>query len=124
MKQRPHLNTESQGANGRSDRVSSMKPRPTVREREGPLPPRALTAETFTLGGLELVVLKYSIAPEASVPNLTGAERQVVTLLIQGLGTKAIARERGVSLNTVSNQLASIYRKCGVNSREELLAKF
>lgn len=93
-------------------------------ERAGPQPPRALTAETFTLGGLELVVLKYSVASEASVPNLSKAERQVVKLLIQGLGTKDIARERGVSLNTVSNQLASIYRKCGVNSREELLARY
>ena len=101
-----------------------MKARPRAIEREGREPPRALTAETFTLGGLELVVLKYSIAPEPAAPNLTHAERQVVRLLIQGLGTKDIARERGVSLNTVSNQLASIYRKCGVNTREELLAKF
>ena len=87
-------------------------------------PPRTLKAETFMLGGLELVVLTFPIVPERPSPSLTRAERHVVELLTQGFGTKEIASERGTSLHTVSNQLATIYRKFGVSTRQELLAQF
>jgi len=85
--------------------------------------PRALQAETFMLGCLELVILRYRISPSGPVPSLTRAERHVVELLTRGLCSKDIATERGTSLHTVNNQLAAIYRKFGVNTRQELLAK-
>jgi len=46
----------------------------------GAVPPRALKAETFMLGCLELVVLRYRIPPESPVPSLTRAERHVIEL--------------------------------------------
>lgn len=76
------------------------------------------------LGCLELVILRYRIPPRGSIPSLTRAERHVVELLTRGFCTKDIATERGTSLHTVNNQLAAIYRKFGVNTRQELLAKF
>lgn len=104
-----------------------MKARPSITGKAPALalvPPCALEAETFMLGCLELVVLRYQSAPHAPGPSLTPAEQHVVELLIRGLRTKDIAALRGTSLHTVSNQLATIYRKFSVSTRQELLAKF
>jgi len=87
------------------------------------VPPCALEAETFMLGCLELVVLRYQSVPKGPGPNLTAAEQHLIELLIRGLRTKDIAALRGTSLHTVSNQLATIYRKFGVSTRQELLTK-
>jgi len=103
-----------------------MKARPRTPGKTAALalvPPGALEAETFMLGCLELVVLRYQSVPKTSAPSLTPAEQHVVELLIRGLRTKDIAALRGTSLHTVSNQLATIYRKFDVSTRQELLAK-
>jgi DNA-binding NarL/FixJ family response regulator len=54
--------------------------------------------------------------------SLSGAERAVLTGLIDGKRVVAIARERGTSLRTVSHQITSIYKKLGASSRREVLA--
>jgi DNA-binding CsgD family transcriptional regulator len=73
------------------------------------------------LGGTGVVVLSFE-APREPLP-LTSAERIVAMLAAEGLSTLAIASRRGTSLRTVSNQLASIYEKLGVQSRVELAAR-
>lgn len=55
--------------------------------------------------------------------RLTDRERDAARLLITGLPVRRIAEELGVSLNTVKTQLRSLYRKLGVGSRQEAVAR-
>lgn len=61
---------------------------------------------------------------ELELPDtLTAAEREVVKLVAQGLSNEEIGAQRGRSARTIANQLAAVYRKLGVFSRTELLAR-
>ncbi|MFD9792729.1 LuxR C-terminal-related transcriptional regulator [Streptomyces sp. NPDC059070] len=53
--------------------------------------------------------------------GITSRERTVMQEVLQGLPTKHIARRLALSPHTVNDHLKAIYRKTGVNSREELL---
>ena len=57
----------------------------------------------------------------ASLPALTDAEREVAALIGEGLNNTEIAARRGTSINTIANQLRSIYVKLSINSRSELV---
>lgn len=46
-------------------------------------------------------------------------EREVLTLVCEGLGNKAIAQRLYLSLRTVENHLAAVFDKLGVSSRTE-----
>lgn len=50
---------------------------------------------------------------------LSRREREVVQLLVAGLGNKQIARALFMQPNTVKNHLTSIYRVMGVRNRTE-----
>lgn len=54
---------------------------------------------------------------------LTSREREILSLLTDGLGNAEIANRVGVSANTIKNHLYSIYRKLGVNSRSQAFAE-
>jgi PAS domain S-box-containing protein len=54
--------------------------------------------------------------------DLTAREREVLDLICEGLGDKAIAPRLGLSGNTVRNHVASIYAKTGVNRRAAVIA--
>src|SRR5215217_5362617 len=72
---------------------------------------RAATAtETFTL-----LCRAYALSKR---------ERQVVAALIAGLDTRAITQRLFISRYTVQDHLKSVFRKTGVRSRRELLARF
>ncbi|MFO0669008.1 MAG: LuxR C-terminal-related transcriptional regulator [Polyangiaceae bacterium] len=60
----------------------------------------------------------------AALAALTGAERAVAEAAARGARTARIARERGVSTDTVEKQLARVYAKLGVRSRAELARLF
>lgn len=53
--------------------------------------------------------------------QLSPGEKRVAAKLIKGATMRAIAQSSGVSLNTIRNQTASIYRKTGVKTRVELV---
>lgn len=53
--------------------------------------------------------------------SLTEAERTVAALAAAGYSNALIASRRGTSVRTVVNQLASIYRKLGMESRYQLV---
>lgn len=53
---------------------------------------------------------------------LTPAEGEVVALLVQGHSRQEIAALRGVSAQTVSSQLRTIFHKAGVNREAELVS--
>ena len=70
-----------------------------------------------------VVVLRFPL-PEPQWPtSLTIAEREVAVLLLDGATNAAIANMRGTSRRTVTNQVASIFRKAGVASRIELASR-
>ncbi|RAL23015.1 hypothetical protein DL240_09000 [Lujinxingia litoralis] len=67
----------------------------------------------------ELLVLAQ---PPLRLPaGLSEAERDVARQVAQGRTNAEIAAARGSAERTVANQLASIYRKLGLNSRQELV---
>lgn len=86
-------------------------------------PPDGISATRFRVDGEEVAVLSFPL-PDYDLPeSLTDAERQVVALLLDGRTNAAIAEERGTSVRTVANQIASIFRKAGVASRSELVTR-
>jgi DNA-binding CsgD family transcriptional regulator len=87
---------------------------------------KSLHAQTVRVAGEEYVVFSYDVDERPlrlDAHRLTAAEKSVVTLLRAGLSSAEIATRRGTSVRTVSNQLAAIYGKVGVNSRRELCAR-
>lgn len=71
------------------------------------------------VGAAALVVARHSL-----VQLLTGAERGVLTMLVDGAGVADIAQARGSSKETVRSQIKMIYAKVEVSSRGELMALF
>ena len=53
----------------------------------------------------------------AELSHLTARERDILAVMCQGLADKEIARRLGISLNTVRNHVATIYRKIDVHRR-------
>jgi DNA-binding CsgD family transcriptional regulator len=56
--------------------------------------------------------------------TLSPRERQVMLFLLEGNSRKEMAAKMGLSPHTLTDYLKEIYRKFGVRSRAELLAKF
>lgn len=68
-----------------------------------------------------------TMAPGSAITarlHLTPAELDVLGGLLRGLPAKAIANERGASVNTVRSQIVSILEKTGHNSQKELIAAY
>lgn len=78
----------------------------------------------FNLGGVEYAVLSEEARPAADLSSLTAAEREVMGLVADGLSNADIAKRRGTSARTVANQLAAMFKKLGVGSRSELVARY
>ncbi len=57
--------------------------------------------------------------PSPLTPRLTIRQRDILSLLQEGLDNQAIALELNLSVKTVENHLTRIYRLLGVNSRLE-----
>jgi DNA-binding NarL/FixJ family response regulator len=55
------------------------------------------------------------------IASLTEREREIVTLIGEGLRNDDIARRLGTTSKTVKNQLTTIFEKLGVSSRLELV---
>lgn len=73
------------------------------------------------IGGEEYYVFQLP-KPNGALPDaLTEAEREVVTLVLEGLSNADIARRRNTSARTVANQVASILRKLAAKNRSELV---
>jgi DNA-binding CsgD family transcriptional regulator len=79
-------------------------------------------AFTFQWFGEEIQVFSVPSGQQGG-SRLSPAEGEVLRLLLRGYRNKEIAQVRKVSPRTVANQVASIFRKLGVQSRSELAAK-
>ncbi len=82
-----------------------------------------LAATPFVEDGQEFILLSYPVSRPPAWDRLSDAERAVAETLLGGWSNARIARERGVSVRTVANQVASVFRKLGVRSRAELAAR-
>ncbi|MEM6730004.1 MAG: helix-turn-helix transcriptional regulator, partial [Myxococcota bacterium] len=69
--------------------------------------------------GLPLKVIASTL-PEVPL-SLSAVEASLAKAVLAGHSNSKIAADRGVSIRTVSNQLASLYKKAGVSSRQELV---
>ncbi len=58
---------------------------------------------------------------QSVIESLTGREREILTLLAQGLSNKTIAARLYLSVRTVEGHLANIYSRLGVHSRTEAM---
>ena len=74
----------------------------------------------FRLGREEFAVVSLPIGIPPGI-TLTKAEHEVATFVARGMTNKQIAEQRRTSENTVANQLKSIFKKLGVQSRVELV---
>ena len=54
--------------------------------------------------------------------GLSDRETEVLRLLVQGLAAKQVARRLGISVLTVGDHQRSLYRKSGVQGRDELVS--
>jgi DNA-binding CsgD family transcriptional regulator len=89
----------------------------------------------YALYGIFLIVyfLRYFVPASFEVDALfeaflgkygiTGRERQIILMVVQGKSNVDIARELVVSLATVKTHLHNVYGKIGVKSRYDLLAR-
>ena len=58
---------------------------------------------------------------KASLKDLTAREREVLGLICQGLSDQEMAKQLGLSRNTVRNQVAAIYSKIDVHRRSAVV---
>jgi len=85
--------------------------------------PPGLVVETFELGRESFAVVTWP-QPSAGLPaSLSSAERAVLDLLLAGHSNAEIARRRRRSVRTVAHQVDAIFRRLGVHSRQELMAR-
>lgn len=64
-----------------------------------------------------------SAPPEPAFAGLTRREREVLELIASGLSNPAIAAKLGLSTNTISNHISSIFGKLQVASRAEAIVR-
>ena len=61
-------------------------------------------------------LLEARSAPDP-LDGLTGRQREILALLLEGLPNKLIARRLGISEKTVKTHLTSVFRQIGVTDR-------
>ena len=77
-------------------------------------------AGKFSHEGVEYLYATYP--SDITLPDgLTDAEADVAKMIAAGRSNAEIAEARSVSVRTIANQVASIFRKVGVSSRSDLL---
>ena len=71
----------------------------------------------------DLLVMSFELPAKTKHVSLTQAEINVLVGLLAGRSNAEIAGDRGCSVRTIANHVASILRKLGVKSRLEVVAK-
>ncbi|QUJ69866.1 hypothetical protein KDD30_16980 (plasmid) [Photobacterium sp. GJ3] len=64
------------------------------------------------------------VSDQFAADLLTGRERQIVPLILQGLSSKQIAAKLEIAVGTVKNHRKNIYKKLKINSQQELYHQF
>lgn len=110
----------ARGEGRRAERLKAASGTATRRARAALEPPPGTEARLVEVGGEELLVFRVPLKRLALHESLSDAEREVAALALAGLSNSEIGRRRGTSGRTVANQMATIFRKLGVSSRNEL----
>jgi DNA-binding CsgD family transcriptional regulator len=113
---------------GTSTGAELPQPKVRVRTRSGRW--AVLHASEMSVAGAQrgVAVVVEAAKPAELAPlvllayGLTPREAQVAQLTLKGRASKLIARELGISLNTVEDHLKAVFAKVGVASRGELTA--
>lgn len=71
----------------------------------------------------ELAIGDLNCVDQARLAQLSLSEQEVALAMLQGATNASIASARGVSERTIANQVQSIFRKLGANSRVQLAAR-
>lgn len=79
---------------------------------------RVLDGERWISSPLVSKLVKFS-GTAAHTPALTNRQRDILSLLQQGLDNQSIARRMNLSVKTVENHLTRLYRQLNVQSRLE-----
>lgn len=74
----------------------------------------------FSVGDADFAAVVLEGEQSAGLSALSRAEQVVLAEVVAGRSNREIARERGTSLRTVTNQVSAIFRKLDVRSRSEL----
>jgi DNA-binding CsgD family transcriptional regulator/PAS domain-containing protein len=82
-----------------------------------------IAVEVQAAGIGDLAVSGEARRPDAALTGLTRRQSEILRGLRQGQRVHAIAQRLFVSESTVRNHLSAIYRKVGVHSQSELLAR-
>ncbi len=81
---------------------------------------RSAYAGRMTLSSEAVQVLAESVTqPQIPGSDLTGREREVMRLMVDGLNNHEIAEKLVISLGTVKFHISNIFQKLGVDSRVE-----
>lgn len=67
---------------------------------------------------------KTAEAPRLESYPLSPAELAVAKLVLKGMSSQEISKERFTAVKTTKFHITEIYRKCGVKTRAQLLCKF
>lgn len=86
-------------------------------------PPPDLRAWQLDLDDDVFVLLEWCPPEPVVSPELTAAEQDVLRGILAGASNRATAKRRRTTPGTVANQVASLFRKLGVHSRAELIAR-
>lgn len=72
------------------------------------------------LKALHDLMAKAAAVPERKTYGLTPRELEVVTCIVEGCANKDVARQFGISEETVKRHLSNVFDKTGVSTRLEL----
>jgi DNA-binding CsgD family transcriptional regulator len=105
----------------RQSRPSGGEVSKSTTHASNPFPPNA-SVLALDIGDATYFVIHWpELAPADA--GLTAAEAEVLEMLSRGCSNSTIAAKRQVSQRTVANQVQSIFRKLGISSRRDLLAR-
>lgn len=68
------------------------------------------------------ILVRSIRAPHSIFENLTPREREVLSLMVKGMGNKEIADHLTINLSTAKSHVSSILVKLGLTSRTEVIA--
>ena len=77
----------------------------------------------FAPGLARRALQALSTPQEQAFAELTRREREVLELIASGMSNQAIAAKLGLSANTISNHISSIFGKLQVSSRAEAIVR-
>jgi DNA-binding CsgD family transcriptional regulator len=83
-------------------------------------PPSKPTIVFFQTEESEGAFVELPLLPQPYCDQLSPAEQEIVCSMLEGHSNADVAKQRGTSSRTVSNQIATIFKKLNVNSRSEL----